>query len=243
MNHDQAQLLLGAYALDAVEPDEARELEDHLESCPRCRHELATLREAAGALSTAGGEAPPELWGRIAARLEESPPPLRLVGTGRDERPWRRRAAQAIAVVAAAAIAVLGFEVAHLQGRVGDLQAAVSRAGLAQAADAAVLSPSSRRIELTSATGSLRAEVAVRPDGQAFLVSSSLPRLVGDRTYQLWGLAGSRLVSLGLLGATPAPSAFRVGHGISALMITAEPAGGVVVPNSPVLVKARVGSD
>lgn len=243
MNHDQAQLLLGAYALDAVDPGESRELEEHLETCPRCRHELAALREAASALSTTGGEAPPELWGRIAARLEESPPPLRLVSVGRDERPWRRRAAQAIAVVAAAAIAVLGFEVAHLQGRVGDLQAAVSRAGLVQAADAAALSPSSRRIELTSATGSLRAEVAVRPDGQAFLVSSSLPRLSGSRTYQLWGLAGRRLVSLGLLGASPAPSAFRVGRGISALMITAEPAGGVVVPNSPVLVKARMGSD
>jgi anti-sigma factor RsiW len=37
MSHAEASDLLGAYALDAVDGDEFAELEEHLETCPRCR--------------------------------------------------------------------------------------------------------------------------------------------------------------------------------------------------------------
>ena len=45
MSHDEASDLLGAYALDAVDGNEFTELEEHLETCPRCRAELDSLRE------------------------------------------------------------------------------------------------------------------------------------------------------------------------------------------------------
>jgi anti-sigma-K factor RskA len=50
-----------------------------------------------------------------------------------------------------------------------------------------------------------------------------------DRTYQLWGVAGDETVSLGLLGSSPGRSVFRTSGDVSALAITDEPAGGVVV--------------
>lgn len=76
--HAELQELLGAYALDAVEPEEAAVIELHLPTCPRCRIELTEHREAAALLGYAGGAAPKGLWDRIIAELEEPPPPFDL---------------------------------------------------------------------------------------------------------------------------------------------------------------------
>jgi len=76
--HAELQELLGAYALDAVEPEEAAVIELHLATCPRCRHELAEHREVAALLGYAGGAAPSGVWDRIIASLEEPPPALKL---------------------------------------------------------------------------------------------------------------------------------------------------------------------
>jgi anti-sigma factor RsiW len=88
--HEQLQELLGAYALDAVEPEEAAALERHLAMCPRCRAELAEHREVAGLLGYAGATAPEGVWNRIVASLEEPPPALRLARIPIDVAPPRR---------------------------------------------------------------------------------------------------------------------------------------------------------
>jgi hypothetical protein len=54
--HDRSQL--GAYALGALEPDEAREVDEHLATCAECRAELAELEELKGFL----GQVPPEAF-------------------------------------------------------------------------------------------------------------------------------------------------------------------------------------
>jgi anti-sigma factor RsiW len=76
MSHDEAAELLGAYALDAVDPDEVAAIEAHLESCPRCRDELRNHREVTGLLAYAGQEAPAGLWDRVVSevRAEETAP-------------------------------------------------------------------------------------------------------------------------------------------------------------------------
>ncbi|HEX3539987.1 MAG TPA: anti-sigma factor [Acidimicrobiales bacterium] len=76
--HEELQELLGAYALDAVDADEAAAIERHLPTCPRCRNELTDHREVAAMLGDAGAPAPSGLWDRIVAGLEEPPPELRL---------------------------------------------------------------------------------------------------------------------------------------------------------------------
>jgi anti-sigma-K factor RskA len=58
--------LTAAYALDALDPDEAEAYERHLSQCEECREELAGLSEAAGALAFATAAPPPP------ARLRES---------------------------------------------------------------------------------------------------------------------------------------------------------------------------
>ena len=67
--------LLGAYALDALEPDEALMVEAHLSECVRCSAEVARHHEVAGLLANSGGVAPDELWDRIAERLDTAGAP------------------------------------------------------------------------------------------------------------------------------------------------------------------------
>jgi anti-sigma factor RsiW len=69
MTHAEITELLGAYALDAVSPEESLEIEQHLAECPRCRAELAAHLEVAGVLGNLGGTAPAGLWDRIADEL------------------------------------------------------------------------------------------------------------------------------------------------------------------------------
>ncbi|MEV5962239.1 zf-HC2 domain-containing protein [Kribbella sp. NPDC051952] len=54
--HDRTQL--GAYALGALEPAEAREVDEHLATCAECRAEVAELEEMKEFL----GEVPPEAF-------------------------------------------------------------------------------------------------------------------------------------------------------------------------------------
>ena len=60
MPHDEASELLGAWALDACEADEAMAVERHVESCDACRREADVLRRSAAWLGEAvAGRLPP----------------------------------------------------------------------------------------------------------------------------------------------------------------------------------------
>ena len=63
--------LIGAYALDAVDPDEREAVDGHLRECPRCRTELAGHLEVAALLGNTGSPAPDGVWARIASSLSE----------------------------------------------------------------------------------------------------------------------------------------------------------------------------
>ena len=73
--HDELAELLGAYALDALDPGEMALVEAHLRDCPRCSAEVARHHEVAGLLANSGAEAPAELWDRIADRLHSPDSP------------------------------------------------------------------------------------------------------------------------------------------------------------------------
>jgi anti-sigma-K factor RskA len=85
MDHQAIKDLLPLAALDRLEPDEARELEEHLRAgCDECEAELRELREAAASLalsleqesSEAGSEKRIEerIWERLEARLDGAVP-------------------------------------------------------------------------------------------------------------------------------------------------------------------------
>jgi anti-sigma-K factor RskA len=245
LTHDDIQELLGAYALHAVEADEAEAVERHLEECPRCRAEVQGHREVATLLGNSGGDAPEGLWDRIASRLEEPAPPMRLHLPGAPGNvvplaPRRRATPGRIvtAVLGAAAvlaIAVLGAQVVRQQDRLDDMESALPDSTLQAAANAAFSDRSALKMELESLDGNVHGRAVMLPDGSGYLIVHELPQLAGNRTYQLWGQTDGGIVSLGLLGADPTTVAFQAGTDVSALMITAERAGGVPQSTNPAL--------
>jgi anti-sigma-K factor RskA len=257
MSHEEASDLLGAYALDAVDGDEFTELEEHLETCPRCRAELDSLREVATAMGNSVEPPPEGLWSQIAGRLPErqedaEPPPMpRLTSEGRSPfrtpdagRRRRRRntiiSIGAIAVAAAAVAVVLGIGLVRADNRVNDLQSA--QAAGSSTVVAALGTPGHKLVDLETSSHEALAQVVVVPSGQGYLVSSELPSLGAGQTYQLWAVEGSRPISLGLLGDSPRQAAFTMAGSTrpSHLSITAEPSGGSVSPTGPIVASGTV---
>jgi anti-sigma-K factor RskA len=257
MSHDEASDLLGVYALDAVDGPELAELEAHLATCPRCRAELDSLHEVAAALGNSVEPLPEGLWSTIASRLperpgDEEPPPMpRLATESRspfrpppDRRQRRRRTAVAtlgaLAVAAAAVAVVLGIGLVRADNRVSGLQAAAAHQSSTVAG--ALRTPGHRLVDLDASSHMQVAQFVVVPDGRGYLVSSKLPPLSTNQTYQLWGIVGSRPVSLGLLGDRPNQAVFTMAgsNRPSRLSITAEPSGGSVIPTGPILATGTV---
>jgi hypothetical protein len=83
LSHTEIEELLGAYALDAVDPGTAAVIEAHLDGCVRCAIEVGQHHEVTGLLANSGGTAPAALWGGIAEQLG-----------GTSDQSWDRLAAR-----------------------------------------------------------------------------------------------------------------------------------------------------
>jgi Anti-sigma-K factor rskA/Putative zinc-finger len=252
MSHEEVAELLGAYALDAVDPEEAAAIEAHLESCPRCRDELRNHREVTGLLSYAGQEAPAGLWDRVMGEVRgeetapvSSRPAVISPAEGHGRRSgWGRWILPVAAAAALVIVALLAVQVARLQNRTDhlshELSLMASQPTMANV-EAALAAPGARRVILRAATGSASIEAVLLPNGTGYLYDSTLTPLAVRQSYQLWGQSGHDLISYGLIGANPAPvTAFRVGRPVQALAISAESAGGVVAPTHQPVVSGGV---
>lgn len=255
LSHAEVVDLLGAYALDALEPGERRAVDRHLEGCQACADEIVDHREVAGLLTPGWASPPPGLWERIAANLEEVPPPLDLAqvralragnpggvvgasGSSGGGRARRSFGAGIAAMVAVAAVAMVGFLGIRLAGDGSPSRPVAYGEQLQRSADAALADPAARKVSLVSADGSRNADAVVLPDGTGYLVRSNLPALAKERTYQLWAIEGTARISVGVLGPAPAVVPFKMDpNAASALAITDEVAGGVIsTTRDPVVV-------
>ena len=240
--HHDIQELLGAFALDAVDDDERDVIEAHLAGCPRCRAEVEGHRETAALLAHSGERAPEAVWDRIAEALDEAPPALDL--TRITDRPAPRviplRLAAATMAVAAAVTLFLGVALGRNDDgldRFDKVAEAMEKVLVANAANAALTNPQAEQTQLTSADGKATARVVRLPDGTGYLLPANLASLPAGRVYQLWAVRSDAKISLGVLGATPEVSAFRMSGPVVAYAVTEEAAGGVAsTENQPVIV-------
>ena len=180
-DNPELDALLGAYALDALDADERRQVEEYLAQNPSAQSEVDELRETAASLAlspSAGADeaAPPELWQRISQSIAAEPKsqaPVDELAARRERRrtPW----VVAVASVAAAIALVLGAQVVSLNGRLDDnrtVAAAFDRAAKSKDAKNVALQaeryrrrprrPVARRQRLPE--GGRVAEAARRPD-------------------------------------------------------------------------------
>ena len=232
--HSEIEELLGAYALDAVDPDERDLVENHLPGCPRCAAEVAEHREVAAHLANSGAPAPEGLWARIVDSLEEPPPSLDILGTRPEPPPApvtrladRRPVRQWLPVSAAAAALVVAGLVGGLLVAGDDSDSPIGPPSIEEVARQLLNDPRSVEIELASSNESVQARAVLGPDGSGYIIGSGLPALDESQTYQLWGVRPGAVISLGILGRAPGVVAFHTDDGIEALAITSETAGGV----------------
>ena len=240
--HDDIRELLGAFALDAIEPDEALVVETHLATCPRCRDEVREHREVAALLAYSGTAAPEGMWDRLAAALEDAPPasaaPALSLGNRVVARAGRRRGTRLAAAVAAAALVASlgagGYQVqSALQNqddRITDVETKeAARARLLREAAAAALGEGARQVHLLTPQRVPMADAVVLPDGTGYLIDKGAPTLPAGSTYQLWAVAGGQKLSLGVPGRDLDVLSFRVPETTDALALTVEQSPGVVI--------------
>ncbi len=107
MEHDQTSL--AAYALGALDPEEARSVEAHAAGCDECRAELAELAALEATLGEVPPEAfldgPPEGGDLMLQRTLRQVRAQRRQAVARDSGPRRLFAAAAVVVIAGAAVA------------------------------------------------------------------------------------------------------------------------------------------
>lgn len=223
--------LTAAYALDAMSTDEAREYEEHLATCERCRRELAELSNVAGSLAF-GVESP-----RPPAGLRD-----RILVAARAERenvvPLRPRwTLAAKAITAAAAVLAIAFAAwAVSLSRSLDSERTARRN--ADTAIALLADRTARRVALNGANGTL----VVNRTGDAALVVSRLDRAPAGKTYEAWVIEGGRPERAGTFLGGGETSVLRLDRRVpngATVAITLEKSGGVDAPQGPMVASAK----
>ena len=223
--------LTAAYALDALDPKDARVYEAHLARCERCREELASLSEAASALAfaTEAPAPPPELRERILRQARSERPnvvPLRPR--------WAIAAAAAAAVATAAAVA-LAVWAASLSSR---LDRADREAAARERATAVLADPAARRVRIDG-----RGSLVVTPTGAAALVLTHLEHAPPGKTYEAWVAQGRRRPeAAGVFDGGSDVVTVRLARPVpdgATVMLTEERDGGVDAPTQMPFVTVR----
>jgi Anti-sigma-K factor rskA len=254
---------LALYALDGLERDELRDIEDHLAQCGSCRRELAAHEEALAALIEDGP--PPGLWDAVQAQIRDADAgpvahagplfgdfssadagpvagngtaPRDTGGPGPSPAPIddlaRRRSMRRRLALLAAAAAVVALAGVGVGARLGD-----GGGGSTTLAGGSVDGPTIA--VLTDDDGAEVAHVVAGADGDV-LVLEDLPELRReDRAFQVWSVDGTQAVSLGMLGDGSVDAVpVRLPVAASELAISEEPAQGSLRPTGRIVASGPV---
>ena len=205
-----------AYVLGSLEPAEAEAFRRHLAGCTACQQEVAELEQVTGSLAdaTVRYEVPRDLRRRVLSEVRATPK-ARASRPARVRRPvvvWGGALAAAVVIVAVVLVVALGSG-----------------------------GSSSRTIQ--ASTGSAELKIA---DGRADLIVRSLPHLSAGRIYEMWVQRGNATPTpTGTLFAVTSNGTAAVGvpggvSGVSAVMVTQEPAGGTPAPTTAPVIVARL---
>jgi hypothetical protein len=249
VDHEAIEELLGAYALNAVEPHEAALIEAHVVGCSECRAEIEEHLVVAALLPASSDFAPSSVWDAIAgeivsetARQTSTNPAPTVVPL---PRRWIRPLAAAAAFVLIAGAAVvqsvrLGAvtdDLAAERATVAALSEQVNRPVLDTAVSQAMLNPLAQQVMLGSEVSGSNAIIVLMPDGTGYLAEHTLQPLSADRTYQLWAIVDGKVISAGVLGPEPGVIPFHIDpQGFEGFAITEEVIGGVPASENPPVV-------
>jgi anti-sigma factor RsiW len=230
---DEIHGLTSAYALHALDPADEAAYEEHLRRCPECRHELASLEDAASSLAYAvpPAEPPPTLRASILERARAERP--NVIPLARRPR-WAYAVAgvAAVAAVIAVAFAAWAFSLASSLDQEREARSNLERATAVLAEDEAV------EIPLDGAAGSL----VVAETREAALVIPSLAPAPAGKTYEAWVIEEGRPLPAGLFSASNGRTVVALERPVprgAVVAVTLEPAEGVQRPTSSPLFTAE----
>ncbi len=238
MAHDEHSLLrenIPAYALGALDAEETRALEAHLQTCEACRAELADYRAISdNLLMTVPPQQPsPALRKRLQSRL---PSAQSAQKTRQPRLAWSLgRLALGAALVLLFAMNLFSF----LQVRSFQQQAQNTQAVLAM-----LSYPDTQSLPIRG--GNVSGTVLVDKDrNSAAVIAWNLPRISSTQTYQIWWIEpNGQRVSAGVFRpqadlpyATQPCFASQSISNFVGLGVTVEPAGGSPQPTGPRIFK------
>lgn len=226
-DHEAIRDLLGAYALGAVEDDERRAIEAHLQSCASCRDELARHAIAVAGLVRVASELGPD----PAAHLMDA------VGTGRSgrherpspaTRPSRRGGALVGLGVAALLVLLVSattFFVLTRQ-RLNRVEGRLARAEQIEQVVTQATNSDTRTAHLSTAVEGVSVDIVVLADGKAMVWKNRLPAPAPQRSYFLWAVVTGQRVPIGRLDRQEKPQVVQVPSGAGGLVVTEEGSSG-----------------
>ena len=193
--------LVGAYAIDALEPSERTSFEEHLATCADCRAEVQSLREAAALLAeTSAVEPPPALRERLLDDIKtvrplpplvqhdqpavaaDSPSVAPSVAEPVSLDAARRRRFRPALVAAAAVVALIGGGVIAAQPWADDQ----STEQQLSAADRVLGDPGAQHVTQEFPDGATATVVRSKEEGKAVLVTAKMPPPPEGKVYELW---------------------------------------------------------
>jgi len=191
--HNEIRELLGAYAVNALEPPERAAVEGHLSSCAHCRDEVAAHQETLQAL-TLSAPAPDHVWDRVEAKIQSErqspatadaePGNATVTSIGRARAPRWLGASLGVAAAVAAAVA-LTLVVSKDDGPgTPTVQASVV--------------PTSSESALS---GQVRLFAPSTPAGRIILDLSDIPPSPAGHHYQVWVLRTDAAGAMEAVGA------------------------------------------
>lgn len=129
------------------------------------------------------------------------------------------------------------------QSRIATLESELISSGTAEARVAQLLSTSTGKVvELQAGSVAVGRVVFDPRTGEGFIIATGLQPLPNGRTYQLWGVQGETVLSLGVLGQKPTTQGFSADGTWSAFVLTEEASPGVASSKNPALAVAKVVS-
>jgi anti-sigma-K factor RskA len=253
VNCDEAEELLGAYALDALPDGEASAMRAHLVSCADHAARVAELRAVALQLPALADSipAPAGLRARVLGAIEQESATRQSAPRSIGDAPrkgaearvlWRptniRNFSTAWGAIAAALVITVGGLLAWnlvLQNRSG---ASVER----------LASRATTVATLKQASGGVGGTVVYfGDDKKALVVSGALAPLDSTKTYQMWAVGGAQPTSIGVMNAGLGGTITAVvpfdATRTGTLAITIEPAGGSTQPTTaPILTASCISA-
>jgi anti-sigma-K factor RskA len=185
-DHEELESSVAAWVLGALDPDEARGIQVHVEGCASCRETADRLRRAVGALPLAAEEVapPPRLRDSVLAAAAASRTATAVPQTIRKARPAQAKRVRALSpylldrvpVYAAAAAVLVALAVGLFAGQRVSQQTPPAQ-------------PQVARFTLSGhqdLAGAKATVIDLKPDGVALVDFSGLPTPGSGRVYEVW---------------------------------------------------------